>query len=497
MGVSLLRRLTNPELQRTLQDLFQLPTLPDLTSVPVDNDKDGFKTFAEVQAMSAQHLLAYLDKAGELADALLADSKRHAAVVGCETSDASCLSSFVTRFGKLAYRRSLSTAEVEAVARRAQANALDGTDQLRYAIQALLSSADFLYRVELGDAPEGLSTLTPTELATRLSFALWGRGPSMLLLDDAEAGKLSTPAGLRSAAISMLADERARPLYAAFFRQWLGYDTLRAPQTRPADWSDALLAEMQQETDAVLAKHAFGEGAVLSALTTNQTTVTPSLAAFYGLPAPGPDGALTIPASHARANSGILGHASLLSLKSDGDKIALRGNWLRRTFFCSSIEIPPEIAADLGDLLVGLTRVEVVKKRNSEATCKGCHGLIDPIGVGLSAFDATGRLDPTVDIAQYGIEPALPGVPSPQFDSLAALAEKLHSSPQVSTCLAEKLFVYMNGRAPASDDRCTLDGAEQTFSAGGQGFRSLVSGLVESPAFRLRRAPAPDSQAEE
>jgi hypothetical protein len=60
-------------------------------------------------------------------------------------------------------------------------------------------------------------------------------------------------------------------------------------------WSDTLLAEMQHETDAVLAKHAFGKGGVLNALTTNQTTVTPSLAAFYGFTAPGADGVVDIP----------------------------------------------------------------------------------------------------------------------------------------------------------------------------------------------------------
>ena len=95
------------------------------------------------------------------------------------------------------------------------------------------------------------------------------------------------------------------------------------------------------------------------------------------------------------------------------------------------------------------------------------------------------------------VEPALPGVASPRFDSLAALAEKLQSSPAVSACLAEKVFLYMNGRDPETDDHCTVESAEESFSAAGQGFRSLVSGLVESPAFRLRRAPSLDSQAEE
>ena len=56
VGPSVLRRLSNVELQLTLQDLFQLSSPPSVQGIPADNAKDGFKTFADVQALSAQHL---------------------------------------------------------------------------------------------------------------------------------------------------------------------------------------------------------------------------------------------------------------------------------------------------------------------------------------------------------------------------------------------------------------------------------------------------------
>ena len=262
------------------------------------------------------------------------------------------------------------------------------------------------------------STLEPHELASRLAFGIWGRSPGLALLEEADQGKLDTQDGVRVVAQKMLADPRASYFYTSFFRQWLGYETLRAPNMAPADWSDALMSQMQSETDAVLTQHGFASDSFLDALTTNQTVLTPELASFYGLPAPGAGNKLTIPASHARANSGVLGHAALLSLKSDGDPVALRGNWLRRTFFCSDLRIPPEVAADLGDLLVGLSPVEIVVKRNTEAACKGCHGLIDPIGVGLANIDATGRFDAKADISEYGIKPMVPDLERAEFDSL-------------------------------------------------------------------------------
>lgn len=486
-GKSLLRRLSNTEYQLTTQDLFALAEPPAVDKLPADNTKDGFKTFAEVQSMSAQHLRAYIDKARELADALLADSARRTRVVACDASKTTCVRDFVARFGKLAFRRALSSTEIESYAVRAEANALDADDRIRYAIQALLISPNFLYRVEIGDKPDALSTLSAYELATRLSFGLWGRAPNLELLTKAEQGELDTSEQLREVAKAMLGDERASYFYTSFFRQWLGYDTLRAPNVKPADWNDALLAQMQTETDTVLRQHAFGDGPFLDALTTNQTRVSPALASFYKLSAPNATGELSIPANHPRANAGVLGHASLMSMKTDGDKIAVRGNWLRRTFFCAPLSIPPQVAADLDDLLVGLSPVQIVAKRNTESNCKGCHAKIDPIGISLARFDATGRYDATVDVSQYGIGPTLPDLNSKPINSLADLASALTSAPNVTECLSQKVFVFMNGREVESADGCAVSQGHEALDEAGS-FRALLAGIVASPSFRLRRA---------
>jgi hypothetical protein len=493
VGPSVMRRLSKLELRLTLQDLFQLPSSPALESVPPDNDKDGFQTFAEVQAISPQHLRTYLDETRALADALLADPARRTAVLGCEPSSATCLRAFVERFGRLAYRRTLAADELTALVERATTNALDETDRFRYAIQSLLVAPDFLYRVEVGDAPEALSQLTAEELATRLSFGLWGRAPDLQLLDRAARGELESTDGLQAVVASMLEDPRADIFYASFFRQWLGYGILRAPVVPPAGWSAELMPQLQTESDELLSRYAFGSDAFLDVLTTNETSLSPELATFYDLPTPQADGSVTIPATHARANAGVLGHAALLSLKSDGDAVALRGNWLRETFFCKSLHIPPEVADQLDDLLVGLSPVQIVEKRNTEAACKGCHAMIDPIGVGLSRFDATGRWDNAVDITVYGIEPRVPDLTDGAFDSLAELASKLRASPQVGACLSEKVFLHMSGRDASTQDRCAVESAHEAFSETGD-FRSLLTGLVSSPAFRLRR-PTEASEA--
>ena len=488
VGANVLRRLSSLEYQLTLQDLFQLNAPPSLEGLPADTEKDGFKVFAEVQTVSAQHLRGYLAKAQELGAALLSDSARRTKVIGCDPAATTCLKDFLTRFGRLAYRRALTSAELDALVARAEANALDVPDRIQFAIEVLLTSPSFLYRAELGNQNAGLSNLAPTELASKLSFAIFGRAPSAELLDAAEQGSLSTEAGLSDTVGRMLSDPRAQGFFSGFFRQWLGYETLRAPTTAVSGWSDALMPAMQAETDAVVKSFAWGGQNFLDVLTSSNTQVGADLAKFYGLPAPGADGSVAIPSTHVRANTGILTHASLLSAKSDGDLIALRGDWLRETFLCRHMQVPPEVAEQLGELLAGLTRVQIVKERNARAECKGCHAVIDPIGVGLSQFDRAGRFDPMADISVFGITPALPDAPNPNFANVAELALKLRAMPEVSACLTSRAFLYVNGREPAPADQCTVKSAEQRFTSQASSFPSLLRGLIEAPAFRLRRS---------
>ena len=484
-----LRRLSALEYQLTLQDLFQLTTPPNIDAMPPDTDKDGFKTFAVLQTVSAQHMRGYTETATKLADELLADAQRRSRVIGCKLEAADCLGMFVSRFGRLAFRRPLEATEASAIVKAATDNALDMNDRYRFAIEALLTAPSFLFRVELGDKPAGLSKLSSQELASRLSFALWGRAPSSELLDQASAGMLDTPQGFKQIADRMVADPRTQQFFESFFRQWLGFEQLRAPKTPPAGWNDMLLADMQRETSLVLGDFAWGMRDFMDVLTANTTKLTPALAKFYGLPAPAADGTVTFPANSPRANTGLLTHASLLSAKSDGDRIAIRGNWLRRTFLCKNLQVPPEIAEQFGELLVGLTRTEIVKKRNTEAGCKGCHSQIDPIGIGFEKFDETGRYDAKVDVAKFGLTAALPEAPDPTFDSVAELSGMLRALPEVSSCLTSRIFLYAHGREPSAADACSVDSAAASFDATHHDFRSLLSGLVESPAFRVRRAP--------
>jgi hypothetical protein len=488
-GTGVLRRLTKLEYGFTLQDLFALSAPPNLDGIPDDNARDGFRTSAADQPVMDQQLLrAYLDRSKSLASELMSDSARRTTVLGCDPAATDCLPAFVARFGKLAFRRPLEQAEVDAITTRAMTVGADVNDRYRFAIESLLSSPSFLFRIEVGDTPDALSTLDSYELASRLSFAVWGRGPSAELLDAAAAGELDTPAGLAERASAMLEDPKARTFFNAFFQQWLGYETLVAPPQPPMGWSNALLEDMKAETDRVTGDFAWNGGSLLDALTANTTNASEELAEYFDLPTPAGDGTVTFGTDHVRSASGLLTHPSLLSAKRDGDLIAIRGNWLRSTFLCEHLGLP-ENADTIGDRLVGLTRVEIVQMRNTEGECAGCHSMIDPIGVGFAAFDATGRFDETTDITEFGVTPGLPDATVPGFATIAELSQKLHEMPQVPACLAARTFLYVHGRSPNGPDGCAIERASSGFVDANYAFPALLRGLIEAPAFRLRRPP--------
>ncbi|MGK3968608.1 DUF1592 domain-containing protein [Sorangium sp. So ce118] len=488
---SVLRRLSRLEYQLTLQDLFQLAEPPVVDSIPEDTGQGGFRTISTLQNVSDQHLRAYLATAEALGQELMADEARRTSVLGCAPDAADCLERFVHRFGKLAYRRPLSAEEASDMVARASEVARDREDAFRFVIEALLTSPSFLFRVEVGAGGEETSPLTPLELASRLSFTLWGRTPSEELLARAEAGELDSSEGLLAVAQEMVEDERTQLFFNAFFKQWLTFEQLRQPVNPDPSWTPALLEDMIAESERVLGEHAFTPGVdFFDALTANHTYLTPALAKFYGLEAPG-DGVTRVefPAGHHRANTGLLTHASLISAKNDGDLIAVRGQWIRAAFLCEKIYIPAGLLEQLESELSGLSYVEVIEMRNTQQGCAGCHARIDPIGVGFAQYDKQGRYDGSIGIDEFGLEPRLEGAANESFDSLAGLAAELRKSPELAACVAEKLFIYTQGREPAAEDRCAIDAAAEGFALEGNRFRSFLTAIVQAPAFRLRRVP--------
>ena len=487
-----LRRLTRAELDATLSDLLGVPSTVG-RGWPADPVVDGFTNGAGLE-ISELHA----EKLAEAAEALAAEavSVRLGALAPCAAiaPDRACAQSFLTRFGRRAFRRPLLASELERYAGLFEQVSRDEgfSAAVRWSIAAMIQSPHFLYRAELGARGGGDQfVLTDWERATALSFTLLGTAPDDALLDAAAAGELSTPAGLEAQLARLRADPRAARQVARMFEEWLlwgrvsqtAHDAATFPELTPA-----IIADMETEA-RLLVEDATRSGASLAELlTAEHTFASPALAAYYGLPAPAGSGFQRV------ATTGT-GYGGLLTLGAFTAGMALpaesspirRGLLVRTRLLCHELPPPPPNinAAPPGADPTKTTR-ERFADHSSLPECKGCHRLIDPIGFALEGFDGAGRLrteDNGARIDVSGLLEELDGRDLP-IDGAQSLQAVLAESRTASRCLEETWLRVASG-VSARKLSCEVGGA-----AGDRPLLEVQDDLLASSLFRVRRGGA-------
>ncbi|NUP09259.1 MAG: DUF1592 domain-containing protein [Polyangiaceae bacterium] len=497
VGVSGARRLTAIEYRNTVFDLVGIDVadaeliLPTDERTPFDND---FTTQISSQALiDGSDLLA-----GEIAAEVLASPELREKVVSCEPSgpdDEACYRTFVEEFGRRALRRSLSSEEVDAFVTHFMPHASQASDfwvAVDSGLRAFLQHPEFLFRIEIGTPVPGLAgmfRLNNFEIATRLSYFLWGSTPPDWLLDRAEAGELTEPAGIREAAEKMLEDERALSRLARFHAMWLSYEQIPAGGT--------LAESMTTETNALLGRYILDESRPWSdLLTAKETFLTPELATHYGLPAPSnPEGDWVPYGDSGRA--GILSHGTFLGAvaKFVDTSPTQRGLLIRTRLFCMTIDRPPPelmVNTDEPPQAADPDACKIEKYSMwQQDGCKQCHAFMDPVGFGLENFDALGRFrEAEVDKPECTIDGVgnLEGVGS--FDGPAELGALMVDSGEVDACVARQLYRYAVGRSELEEpDHALIERIVGEIHDGGEALRLdvFIGDYVASEAFQLRR----------
>jgi Protein of unknown function (DUF1592)/Protein of unknown function (DUF1588)/Protein of unknown function (DUF1587)/Protein of unknown function (DUF1595)/Protein of unknown function (DUF1585) len=497
-GPVFLRRLTNAEYRQTVRDL--LGNVPDeVGGFPTDAVNNGFDNNAEAISLSNLHVEKYRDAAEALAAAVFADPAKRDAVLGCSmtaTRDA-CLQTFITTFGRRAFRRPLAPDDVAALTAlgRTAAGDAEPTAPAALVLQGILQSPQFLFRVETGLADiarPGLLRLSGFEIATRLSYLLRGTTPDDMLLAAAEQGQLDTAAGVTDMATRLWGDTRARGAVRNFYGQWLEFPLL-ASVTRDSAryplWNDALGASMQEETARLMDDFIWKEGApVLDVLTARSTTIDARLAKLYGQPAVSDWTRIEFGAGDARG--GLLTQPSLLTATAKNETALPihRGKFIRAALLCESLPPPPNNVPKPPPPSPGVSDQQRLEQHRSDPSCSGCHALLEPVGFGLARYDMIGGLR-TVDSSGQPVssQGSLSGFGAPQFDGALELGQVLHDSPEVASCLVTQLFRYTHARKETDVDQCELARVETAFRAAGGTFKSLLLAFVASDGFRYRR----------
>lgn len=512
IGSSPMRRLSNAEYARTLRDLFPGVAVP-LPDLPDDTIAGGFENDARSLGPSDVRVARWEEIAFLYGEAIAATPSALAAFLPCAatvTDDASqhaCGEQLLSTFGTRAFRRPLSaedTARYLALfdAQRAE---IDLAAAVELTVMALLEAPQFLYRIEPPrevEAPETIATIEPYELASRLSYFLWGTMPDDALFASAAAGTL--PSEIEGQARRMLADPRARDQVIDFHRQWLDFDRIlideherRVPEDYPM-WGPALRGAVREEQDRFVARTIFeGEGTLRALLLSPETEVNASLAALYGVSGPADDATWAPATLPGAERAGLLTRAGFLAAHAHAatGSPPLRGVFVTERLLCEPRPSPPP-DADLSPPTAApgaapRTNRDLFEERTGSGACAGCHTRINGFGYGLEHYDAIGRfraLDRGLAVDASGNVLGT-DVDGPYVGAIE-LSEALAESELVSDCATRQWIRFALGRAPERRDACLLERMEDAFAESGGDVRELMIAIASSPEFQVRTTGA-------
>ncbi len=419
-----------------------------------------------------------------------------------------CARRIVERLAMQAYRGSVSQSDVDELIGFYEKGARSGGFEagVRMAVQAMLSSLHFVFRVEEIPAnvrPGATYRISELDLASRLSFFLWGTIPDAELIDIARRGGLSRPDMFDRQVRRMLANRRADALGTRFAAQWLRLQDLHKvePDALSFPYFDESLADaMARETELLFQHLVRDDRPALELLTADYTFVNERLARHYAISGvSGPDfRKVSYPDDTRR---GLLGHGSVLTLTSHGNRTSpvLRGKWVMEVLLGSPPPPPPADVPDLEETKNAqdgrlLSVAEQLAQHRASPACSSCHNVIDPIGLSLDNFDVTGawrikdRGVPVSVTSQLYDGTRLNGA----ADLRAALMAK---SDVVVTHLTERLLSYALGRRVEYYDMPTVRKIVRDARAGDYRMSSLVLGVVRSAAFRTALAEEADKES--
>ena len=426
------------------------------------------------------------------------------------TEEPACAREIIRNLTTIAYRGNVTAKDVSGLMslyEKGRAND-DFEAGVKMALQAILASPKFLFRIEetptlvrLGETYR----ISDLELASRLSFFLWGGGPDAELLNVAKAQALSSPAVLEKQVKRMLLDPRAETLSTRFASQWLRLQDLEKirPDALLYPFYDATLADgLRRETQLLFESIVSEDRNVLDFLTADYTFVNERVARHYGIPnVTGPQ--FRRVDLQGTPRRGVLGHGSILALTSVADRTSpvQRGKWVLEVILGSPPPPPPpnipalEDTKGVSDSGKALTVRERMEEHRRNPACSSCHRVIDPLGLALESFDVDGRFRIKDNGALVdSVGKLYDGTPLEGPDDLRKAL--LSRSEAVLRSFTEYLMTYALGRRVEPSDGPTIRAIVRDASKTGYRFSAFALGISRSAAFtRGRVQPAPEKRA--
>jgi len=505
-GEGVARRLTADQYRLSVTDIFG-QTIKFGGRFEPDVRQDGLLAVgASKVSVTAAGFEQYDAIARSVADQVVSAAYRPS-LIPCKPAsltgpDDACAQMFLSKVGRLLYRRPLRAEEIAGrvqVAHESAKRLNSFYEGLSISLATMLQSSQFLFvqeTVEPDPKRSGAFRLDGYSKASQLSLFLWNAIPDDALLTAAEKGELDTEKGLARQVDRMLSSPRLQHGVRAFFSDMLGFDTFETldkdaaiyPKFSSDVGADAAEQTLRTITNVLLTN----AGDYRDIFTTRKTFLTPLLGSIYGVPVvtQARNGAPThwVPYEYAEGDprAGILSQVSFVALHSHPGRTSptLRGKALRQNILCQKVPDPPgdvnfEVVQDTNNAQYKTAR-ERLTAHSGEPMCAGCHKLVDPMGLALENLDSDGGYRTTENGVLIDASGALDGI---KFTDAVGLGKAVHANAATTSCLVTRLYSYALGRKPAKTEADFAKYLEKSFAADGYTFPALMRRIVTSKTF--------------
>jgi hypothetical protein len=462
----------------------------------------------DLQDMNGLPLIDFVSVRGPYTSKGPGDTPSRRRVFTCRpaktSEEAACARTILTTLAKRAYRRPVTSADIDPILERYTAGRAKGTfdSGIEQGLRLILANPKFIFRTETAPDVAGpndrtrptVSKVTDLELATRLSFFIWSSIPDDQLLDLAAQGRLNRPAVLEQQVRRMLADPKSRALVDNFASQWLMLRNLKSHIPNPGDFpnfDNELRAAFRTETELFFQSVVREDRSVLDLLNADYTFANERLARHYGIP--------NVYGSHFRRvkvtqeeRRGLLGQGSILTVTSYPNRTSpvLRGKWILENVMGTPPPAPPPDVPALADNEAGQeaqslrARMEAHRRTPS---CATCHRVMDPLGFALENFDGVGEW--RVKEQGGNVDPVGQLADGTKVDGPVALRQALNKHPEMFVrTVTEKLMTYGLGRGLDYTDLPLVRSIARETAAGNYKWSVLVMGIVKSAPFQMKKA---------
>lgn len=509
-GEPQLRRLTEQQYRNTIRDVFGSNIIIAGRFDPLERI-DGLLAVGASSATITPAALERYEALGRSIALQVVDGHNRKVIVPCEpvsnsASDTACAEQFVSTVGRFLFRRPLTDAEQSLyvkIAGSAGDTLSSFYDGLAYGLTGMLVSPKFLYvneTIEPDPEARGLHRLDGYSKATRLSFLLWNTTPDNALLSAAQNGELGTEKGLETQFNRMMASSRTEHGLESFFEDMLEFERFDLLEKDPVIYPAFVLdvADDAKEQTLRTLTHLLLEEELdyRDIFTSRKTFISGPLGPIYRARVENPTGWAPYEFPEGSPWAGVHTHLSFQALFSHPGKSSptLRGQAVREQLLCQKIPEPPGDVdfSNFNDDANPINRTarQRLSVHNEEASCAGCHKLMDPIGLAMEQFDGAGQFRTKENDTPIDTSGELDGI---TYTNAVGLGQALHDNPSAPACVTNRLYAYAAGRSPVNSERQWMGFLEEKFADTGYKIPELLKEIVLSEAFYRVLPPSLDT----